>query len=85
MTRSRFHASKAPDATGGNLGWDHVAALAKISLVETPNTLGEAAIAEQRQALVAAADRLLGSSRSGATARLRRRTRLTSGARTPGS
>jgi endoglucanase len=60
MTRSRFHASKAPEATGGTLGWDHVAALAKISLVENPNTLGEGAIGEQRQALIAAADRLLG-------------------------
>ena len=59
MTRSRFHASTAADATGGNLGWDHVAALAKISLAEAPNTLGEAAIAEQRRALVGSADRFL--------------------------
>ena len=61
MTRSRFHASKAMDATGGNMGWDHVAALAKISLAVAPNNLGDAGIAEQRQALIGQADRFLAS------------------------
>ena len=59
LLRSPFHTSTATDATGGTLGWDHVAALGKISLSEVPNALGDAAIAEQRKALVIAADRFL--------------------------
>ena len=59
LLRSRFHKSTAPEATGGNLGWDHVAALGKISLAEIPNELGEAAAREQREAIVVAADRFL--------------------------
>jgi endoglucanase len=61
LTRSKFHAPKSGAATAaGNMGWDHVAPLAKISLVVAPNGLGEAAIAEQRAQIVAAGDRFLG-------------------------
>jgi endoglucanase len=59
LLRSRFHRSVERDATGGNLGWDHVAALGKISLAEVPNALGEAAIAEQRKGIITAADRFM--------------------------
>jgi endoglucanase len=59
LLRSRFHKSQAQDATGGNMGWDHVAALGKISLSEIPNDLGEAGIAEQRQGIIAAANRFV--------------------------
>jgi endoglucanase len=61
LVQSRFHAPKEGAATmAGNIGWDHVAPLAKISLLVAPNTLGEDALAEQHRQLVAAADRLLG-------------------------
>jgi endoglucanase len=61
LVHSRLHAPKAGAAiTAGNLGWDHVAPLGKISLLTAPNGLGEAALAEQRQQVVGAADRLLG-------------------------
>ncbi len=60
LDRSRFHTPKAGAAViAGNMGWDHVAPLGKISLLVVPNGLGDAARAEQRQQLVAAADRLL--------------------------
>ncbi|HEY4185021.1 MAG TPA: glycoside hydrolase family 9 protein [Polyangia bacterium] len=59
LTRSPFHHARSLDATGGTLGWDHVAALGKITLAEQPNGLGDAAVAEQRQALVTAADRFV--------------------------
>ena len=42
-----------------NIGWDHVATLAKMSLLTAPNGLGDGALAEQRQEVLAAADRLL--------------------------
>ena len=56
---SRFFKGTSNDATGGNMGWDHVAALAKISLLTVPNKLGDAAIAAQREGMLAAADRFL--------------------------
>jgi endoglucanase len=60
LTRSRFHAPRVgAAAAAGNMGWDHVAPLAKISLAVAPNGLGESAVAEQRQQIVAAADRSL--------------------------
>jgi endoglucanase len=60
LLQSRFHAPKAGAAVmAGNIGWDHVAPLAKISLLVAPNTLGDDALAEQRRQIVAAADRLL--------------------------
>ncbi len=61
LVRSRYHAPKAAAAIMlGNIGWDHVATLAKMSLLTAPNALGDAALAEQRQEILAAADRLLG-------------------------
>jgi endoglucanase len=61
LVQSRLHAPKAGAAVAaGTVGWDHVAPLGKISLLTAPNGLGEDALAEQRQQLVAAADRLLG-------------------------
>jgi len=59
LTRSPLHRAQSIEATGGTLGWDHVAALGKISLAEVPNGLGEAAVAEQRRGLLIAADRFL--------------------------
>jgi endoglucanase len=59
LRKSPFHHARSIDATGGTLGWDHVAALAKITLAEIPNGLGEAEAVEQRQRLVIAADRFL--------------------------
>jgi endoglucanase len=60
MVKSRFHAPKVGAAAmASNVGWDHVAPLAKISLVVAPNALGEPEIAEQRKQLIAAADKLL--------------------------
>jgi len=59
LMKSPFHRARSMDATGGTLGWDHVAALAKITLAEVPSGLGEAEAVEQRQALVTAADRFL--------------------------
>jgi endoglucanase len=60
MLRSRYHAPKAGVAAmAGNVNWDHLAPLAKISLLVAPNDLGEAGIAEQRAQIVAAADRFL--------------------------
>jgi endoglucanase len=60
LEQSRFHAPKTGAAVmAGNVGWDHVAPLGKISLVVAPNSLGEDALAEQRRELVAAADHLL--------------------------
>ncbi|HVV49680.1 MAG TPA: glycoside hydrolase family 9 protein [Polyangia bacterium] len=61
LRRSRYAAPKAGAAILlGNVGWDHVATLGKISLLTAANGLGAAALAEQRQELLAAADRLLG-------------------------
>ena len=59
LTRSPLHHAQSLDATGGTLGWDHVAALGKITLAEIPNALGDAGVAEQRRALLLAADRFL--------------------------
>jgi endoglucanase len=60
LVQSRFHAPKtgAP-VMAGNVGWDHVAPLGKISLLVAPNSLGEDALAEQRRQMLAAADHLL--------------------------
>jgi endoglucanase len=61
LVRSRYHAPKATAATMlANIGWDHVATLGKMSLLTAPNALGDGALAEQRQQILAAADRLLG-------------------------
>jgi endoglucanase len=59
LVRSRFHAPKPMPVTSGNMGWDHVAPLGKLSLSVAPNALGEAAIAEQRGQIVGAAERFL--------------------------
>ncbi|HVZ88781.1 MAG TPA: glycoside hydrolase family 9 protein [Polyangia bacterium] len=60
LEHSRMHVPRTGAALlAGNIGWDHVAPLGKISLVVAPNALGEAAIAEQRRQLTAAADALL--------------------------
>jgi endoglucanase len=60
LVRSRYYAPKASAAIMlGNIGWDHVATLAKMSLLTAPNGLGEGALVEQRQEILAAADRLL--------------------------
>ncbi len=61
LARSRYQApGPSAPAMLGNLGWDHVAALGKISLLTAPNALGEAALADQRRQMLATADRLLG-------------------------
>jgi endoglucanase len=61
LTASRYHAPKASAALMlGNIGWDHVATLGKMSLLTAPSGLGQGALAEQRQEILAAADRLLG-------------------------
>jgi endoglucanase len=54
-------APPAPAAAvaAGNVGWDHVAPLGKISLAVAPNGLGEAEVAAQRQQLISAADKFL--------------------------
>jgi len=60
LIQSRFHAPKTGAAVmAGNVGWDHVAPLGKISLLVAPNSLGDDALAEQRRQIVAAADHLL--------------------------
>jgi endoglucanase len=61
LVRSRFHTPKpgVVASVAGNVGWDHVAPLGKITLAVVPNALGEAAVAEQRRQLVAAADHFL--------------------------
>jgi len=61
ILKSKFHAPKGPSvaALAGQVGWDHVAPLGKITLASVPNELGEAAIADQRRQLVTAADRFL--------------------------
>jgi endoglucanase len=60
LIQSRFHAPKTGAAVmAGNIGWDHVAPLGKISLLVAPNSLGDDALAEQRRQIVAAADHLL--------------------------
>ena len=61
LVHSRLHTPKVGAAlAAANIGWDHVAPLAKISLLTAPNGLGDGALAEQRQQIVGAADRLLG-------------------------
>ena len=58
--KSRFHAPKAGvETAAGELGWDHVAPAAKMSLVAAPNGLGDPAIAAMRAQLIAAADRFV--------------------------
>jgi len=59
LGRAPFHHATSLEATGGTLGWDHVAALGKITLAEVPNALGAAEVAEQRRGLLTAADRFL--------------------------
>ncbi|HXU06879.1 MAG TPA: glycoside hydrolase family 9 protein [Polyangia bacterium] len=62
LAKSRFHTPKAGVETmAGELGWDHVAPAAKMSLVAAPNGLGDPAIAAIRAQLVAAADRFVGT------------------------
>jgi endoglucanase len=46
-------------AIGGNIGWDHVEGLAKMSLAIVPNALGEAEVAEMRRQVATSADRFL--------------------------
>jgi endoglucanase len=61
LLKSRFHAPKAGvESAAGELGWDHLAPAAKMSLLAAPNGLGDAAIAALRAQLVAAADRFVG-------------------------
>jgi endoglucanase len=60
LVASRYHAPKASAAMMlANIGWDHVATLAKMSLLTAPNGLGDGALAEQRQEVLATADRLV--------------------------
>jgi endoglucanase len=62
LLKSRFHAPSAGvETAAGELGWDHMAPAAKISLVTVPNGLGDAAIAQMKAQLVAAANRFLGT------------------------
>jgi endoglucanase len=60
LLKSRFHAPKAGvETAAGELGWDHLAPAAKISLVAAPNGLGDPAIAAVRAQIIAAADRFV--------------------------
>jgi endoglucanase len=60
LEKSRFHMPKAGvETAAGELGWDHVAPAAKMSLVAAPNGLGDPAIAAMRAQLIAAADRFV--------------------------
>jgi len=60
LLKSRFHAPKAGvETAAGELGWDHLAPAAKISLVTAPNGLGDAAIADLKAQIVAAANRFV--------------------------
>jgi endoglucanase len=60
LEKSRFHAPKSGvETAAGELGWDHVAPAAKMSLVAAPNGLGDPAIAAVRAQLIAAADRFV--------------------------
>ncbi len=60
LEKSRFHTPKAGiETAAGELGWDHVAPAAKMSLVAAPNGLGDPAIAAMRAQLIAAADRFV--------------------------
>jgi len=60
LEKSRFHAPKAGvETAAGELGWDHLAPAAKMSLVAAPNGLGDPAIAAIRTQLIAAADRFV--------------------------
>ncbi|HEY4394437.1 MAG TPA: glycoside hydrolase family 9 protein [Polyangia bacterium] len=60
LVASRYHAPKAGAAIMlANIGWDHVATLAKMSLLTVPNGLPDGALAEQRRQILATADRLL--------------------------
>jgi endoglucanase len=62
LLKSRFHAPKAGvETAAGELGWDHLAPAAKISLVTAPNGLGDAAIADLKAQIVAAANRFVGT------------------------
>ena len=61
LLKSRFHAPKAgAETAAGELGWDHLAPAAKMSLVAAPNGLGDAGVAAMRAQLIAAADRFIG-------------------------
>src|SRR5262245_11157252 len=60
LLKSRFHAPNAGvETAAGELGWDHLAPAAKISLVTAPNGLGDAAIADLKGQIVAAANRFV--------------------------
>ena len=48
------------ETAAGELGWDHLAPAAKMSLVAVPNGLGDPAIAAVRAQIIAAADRFVG-------------------------
>ncbi len=62
LAKSRFHTPKAGvETAAGELGWDHVAPAAKMSLVAVPNGLGDAGVAAMRTQLIAAADRFVGT------------------------
>jgi len=62
LLKSRFHAPKAGvETAAGELGWDHLAPAAKMSLVAVPNGLGDPAIAAVRAQIIAAADRFVGT------------------------
>ena len=61
LGRSRYHAPGPGAAIMlGNIGWDHVATLGKMSLLTADNGLPAGALGDQRRQLLAAADRLLG-------------------------
>ena len=61
LLKSRFHAPKAGvETAAGELGWDHVAPAAKMSLLAAPNGLGDPALDALRAQIVAAADRFVG-------------------------
>jgi endoglucanase len=61
LMKSRFHAPKAGvETAAGELGWDHVAPAAKMSLLAAPNGLGDPALADLRAQIIAAANRFVG-------------------------
>ena len=59
--KSRFHAPKAGvETAAGELGWDHLAPAAKMSLLAAASGLSDAERAALRTQIVAAADRFVG-------------------------
>ena len=60
LLKSRFHAPKAGvETAAGELGWDHLAPAAKMSLLAAASGLGDAERAALRTQIVAAADRFI--------------------------